>query len=661
MKRNNFFKSFLIYFTCLVFVFGLFYFNFFLLFDYSLQDKLAIKEEISDNIIIVKIDDESIQNYGEWPWNRKRHADLIEKLESSGVKVIAYDVTFSENGIGDEYFFETLKKYNNIIFPLEGDIEIKKNNIPVFKEILYPLDEIKDNFSVGFTTLIPDTDSKVRKTALFIDSEDGQKRFYPFFLYALEKIKYIDFEDLNNYEKYLNENYLLNIKFFGPRNTFINYSYIDVMSSNFNTKKLDNKIVLVGATARDLHDEYFTPSSVRSAISGVEIQANLIESFLQNNFITRISSKLFYFVLFIFLIYLARLVALRDKFIISFLLFLSLFLFYIFISIIIYSFGFLISIFYPILAIFVSYFVTYIKKYFQEKKEKQKIQSSFSQYVSKEVVDELMKNPEKLKLGGDKKKITILFSDIRGFTSFSEKMKPEDLVDYLNEYLNLMTKVIFKTKGVVDKFIGDAVMAFWGAPLKNDNQKNDAVFTALEMIDKLNKINKKYKNTSKPEIKIGIGINTGEVIVGNLGSDQRFDYTVIGDDVNLASRIESLTKFYGVNILISEKTKKDLDKKFFIRYIDNVAVKGKKQGVKIYEVLGYKKDLDKNKIKKYFYDFQKAVNFYLSQDWEKSEEIFNKLYKEKKEYIIKIYLDRIKMYKKNPPQNWDGVFRADFK
>jgi adenylate cyclase len=343
----------------------IFVFKFFLFFDYQLQDKIFSKEDVSNNVIIIAIDEKSIQNYGQWPWHRSRHADLIEKLEKNNVKVIGYDFTFSERSSDDEYFLETIKKYDNLVFPFEGNLKLEKNQKAVFSDFLFPLKEIRENSLFGFTTLVPDFDAKVRRAPLFVYSENKEEKFYPFFLLVLERANYLKKEDLTNYNFKLDSKNLLLIKFFGPRETFKTFSYLDVMNESFDASIFNNKIVLVGATAKNLHDEYFTPTSKKSAISGVEIQANLIESFLQNNFLYRVENTYFYFLLFLFLLFLTRKIALKEKFIFSILNLFLLIFFYILFVIIVHVFGYLFSIFYPILFIIIFYFISYLKKYFQ--------------------------------------------------------------------------------------------------------------------------------------------------------------------------------------------------------------------------------------------------------------------------------------------------------
>lgn len=623
----------------------------------QLQDKLFIKETVSNEIVIVGIDNESIEEFGVWPWGRDLHSEMIEKLQKIGVKAIGYDVTFSEKGIDDRAFLEAVKKYDNLVFPLEGELRLQNNEKAVFQSTLLPIAEITDNNSIGHTTLVPDKDGKIRRAPLYV--KDGTESRAPFFSQILQKSGYLnnkfDIERLFQVDKYD----LFRINYFGPANTFAHYSFHELLSDDFDDQRVKDKIVLVGAVAPDLHDEYFTPSSMSKAISGVEIQANLIESFIQNKSLLEFDNKILYGLLFLILATISGLFAYRRIFYSVPLLFLLIITYYLFV-IILFSFGTLISILYPVLLIFLSFISVYFTKYFLEINEKKKLRAGFSQYVAKEVVDEIVKNPDKLKLGGESKEMTILFSDIRSFTALSEGMTPHELVEFLNEYLTETTDVILEHKGVVDKFIGDAVMALWGAPLENENHAIDGVTTALKMFDKLEEFNKKMEVKGLNQINIGIGLNTGEVVVGNLGSNQRFDYTVIGDPVNLASRLEGLTKYYGVRIIISEKTKDQLQDKFVVKYLDQVAVKGKKDGVKIYEV----KDFVENasEYDQELQDFDQAIELYQHQKWQSALikfEYLKERYPENK--LVDIYLERLKTYIKNPPQDFDGTFRADFK
>jgi len=637
----------------LLLVFVLFVFQFFHLFDSQLQDKLFIKEKISEQIAIVAIDDRSITHFGSWPWDRNRHAQMIEKLEKLGVKAIGYDVTFSERGIGDENLLGVIKKYDNLVFPCEGSLTLSKNAPAHFKEMLWPLPAISENALVGHTTLLPDKDGKIRRMPFLVNFENTD--IAPFFALLSQKAFGSDLNFLSN--KYSN---LFRIKYFGPARTFATYAFSEVLADDFDVTKLQGKVVLVGATAPDLHDEYFTPSSGSRALPGVEIQANLLESSLGQYALREITSYWSYLLIYFVLALLVGFFAFRFKLPLALLLSVIVLLLYYLAVVIAFVFGVVVSILYPSLLIVLTFINVHLAKYWLESEEKRKIRQAFSQYVAKEVVDDLIANPDKVKLGGEKRNLSIMFSDIRGFTSLSEKMTPEGLVAYLNDYLTEMTNVVLQNKGVVDKFIGDAIMAFWGAPLTNENHEKDSACAAILMNRQLAIFNQRKKAQGLPEIKTGIGINSGEVIVGNLGSHQRFDYTVIGDSVNLSSRLEGLTKYYGVPILVSGKTANQTKDDFVLIKLDCVAVKGKKEGVDIYHLAGFKEDWpqyqDLNT------EFVQALNLYAKQDWAEASKAFEKLKSEYPDYHpIDLYIERVAEFIKNPPKDFDGVFRADFK
>jgi adenylate cyclase len=218
-----------------------------------------------------------------------------------------------------------------------------------------------------------------------------------------------------------------------------------------------------------------------------------------------------------------------------------------------------------------------------EEKEKRAIQRMFSNYVSKSIVDELIKDPKKLELGGEDKEITVLFSDIRGFTTLSEKLTPQELVAHLNEYLSAMTDIIFQYEGTLDKYVGDEIMAFWNAPVEQKDHAEMACRAALDMMNKLHELNSSWPERKR--LNIGIGLNTGIMVVGNMGSKNRMDYTLMGDNVNLGARLEGTNKFYGTNIIISAFTYEIVKHRFVCRELDTIRVKGKQKPVKIYELL----------------------------------------------------------------------------
>lgn len=285
------------------------------------------------------------------------------------------------------------------------------------------------------------------------------------------------------------------------------------------------------------------------------------------------------------------------------------------------------------------------------------IRSAFSKYVPDNIVNELLDKPEMLKLGGEERVLSILFSDIEGFTTISEGMRSTELVPLLNEYLNEMTEIIIEKNGTIDKFIGDAILAEFGAPIFVENHSDSAVSSAIMMQKKLNELNRTWGTNKLPLIKARIGINTGKVIVGNMGSNRVFDYTVIGDSVNLASRLEGANKVYGTSILLSQPTYESIDKKRFrTRVLDIVKVKGKTKAVKIYEVYGYTDDIVPDKDKKYYELYEQAFALYLARNFSNAKIALEKaLTYRQNDKPAQLILKRISQFENETlEENWDG-------
>lgn len=284
-------------------------------------------------------------------------------------------------------------------------------------------------------------------------------------------------------------------------------------------------------------------------------------------------------------------------------------------------------------------------------------------YLSPQLVNELYKQNSNLEPGGKIQKVTILFSDIRSFTSISEKLSPGEVVSFLNEYLSLMTDVIFLHNGTIDKFIGDAIMTIFGAPIQNEDDSLRAIKTAFQMQEKLSELNAKKQLTTKP-LEMGIGIHTGEVLAGNIGSSKRLDYTVIGDNVNLCSRLESLTKYYPCNLLISENTflevqTKLLENNFIAREVDTVMVKGKSKPITIYEVVGFSNFAVKESLLANNSIFEIGLNLYKKKDFSNAILEFEKI---KSDKLASFYISRCEEYIEYPPApDWNGVYKLDVK
>jgi adenylate cyclase len=276
--------------------------------------------------------------------------------------------------------------------------------------------------------------------------------------------------------------------------------------------------------------------------------------------------------------------------------------------------------------------------------------------VSPEIVSQLVKNPDQLSLKGEQKELTVLFSDIRGFTGISEKMDSEALGRFMNEYLTAMSDVVMEHGGTVDKFIGDAIMAIWGAPHDDPDHAAGAVRCALGMIERLEKLQSGWERRGLPRLEIGVGINTGVVSVGNFGSRDRFDYTVMGDHVNLASRLEEANKNYGTSIIISEYTKRAIGQHFFCRFVDKVRVKGKDDPVSIYEPL-VEGEGDESLIEEVNI-FENAAIDYQARNFQRAYDLIQGLYQKNPTRLYAIYMHRAKAFMKfPPPADWDGVER----
>lgn len=518
----------------------------------------------------------------------------------------------------------------------------------------------------GFFNMIPDKDGVVRSMPLAVQC--GQDVYSPLSVqsvwhyldrpplvvqvapYGIEGIR------MGNRLIPTDENGRMLINYLGPAKTFPTYSITDLLHGEIPKGTLTNKIVLVGATAIGLYDMRNTPFA--AVYPGLEVHATVIDNILEKEFIhkpkwTRIFDALA-IVLFALImgILIPRLSAIKGVILMS-----GLFVLYIFLCQWLFTHALLwINMVYPLLGLVLIYAALTVYRYLTEERERKKIRGAFSHYVSSSVVNEVLKNPEKLKLGGDMKELTVLFSDIRGFTTISEGLSPEEVHRLINEYLTAMTNIVFKHGGTLDKYMGDAVMAIYGAPVDQPDHAHKACDTALEMMQVLKDLNASWTREGKPLLDIGIGINTGMMMVGNMGSEQRFEYTVLGDAVNLGSRLEGANKNYLTHILISEFTYGKVKDEFLCMEIDSVRVKGKTRTVRIYQLLS-RKDAAASQAET-IRTFHQGLQWYKEQKWDEAMEAFKTVSAmDKGLYAAQLYLERIASLKSNPPPpDWDGAF-----
>jgi adenylate cyclase len=615
----------------------------------KISDAFYYPSSTFSDIIIVEIDDESIYSLGEWPLSRDHYARVIDNIDEC--KVIGIDIIFDIPREGDEEFSDAIKN-NTVILALEyKDLTIQNGKL-ISENLLKPNDslgEANKDFNIGFVNLYTDDDKVTRSIHPKISSDE---EYIPFSAAVVKKYSSV--------EPDLGESRFL-IKFYSEPRGYQYVSFYDVYNNSKQLPDFTDKIVLIGYTASGVDDTFLVPISDK-AMPGVEIHANLIQSIIWKDYISYLDDIFAIGIIFLFAI-LSGLLIYRFKIIIATILIIAIFLVYFLISIlwIFDSYGIIMNILFPIFTIVLVYPALVVLYYQSEEKRRKWITSIFGKYVSPVVIENLISNPDKINLGGEKRNITIFFSDIRGFTTISERLEPEKLVNLLNEYLSEMTSIIIKDEGLVDKYMGDAIMAFWGAPLDQPDHAEMACSSSIEMIDKLKELQKKWKKEEIPSFEIGIGLNSGDAVVGNMGSQKRFDYTAMGDNVNLASRMEGLNKVYGTNIIITEKTYKIIKDKFETRKLDAVKVKGKKKPILIYELLSHKGKLSKKQLD-FINLYEKGLELYFKREWKSAIKNFDETIKINNDEASKVFIDRCKKFIENPPsKDWDGVWEMKIK
>jgi adenylate cyclase len=446
------------------------------------------------------------------------------------------------------------------------------------------------------------------------------------------------------------------INYLGPSQTFPHYSIADILTDRVPPEKIKGKIVLIGATATGIYDLRVTPFS--PSFPGVEIHATVIENILNRTFLLHSSVMRFFDLCAIIFFGLTMgLVVGRLRPLPG--LFAALALVAAFAGIyflVFFKLNVWLNLVYPFTTMVTIYLSLTVFHYFREEREKKKIRGAFQYYLTASVINEMLKDPSKLKLGGQKKDLTVLFSDIRGFSAIAETLTPEELVALLNEYLTAMTDRVFAHDGLLDKYIGDAIMAVFGAPIDQPDHARRACLTSLEMIRTLSELQIKWREEGRPVFDIGIGINTGEMVVGNMGSKMRFDYTVMGDMVNLGSRLEGLNKEYGTHIIISEYTYREVKDIACSRELDRVRVKGKSKPVIIYELLGEKEA--REDFSQWIEVFEQGLTLYRAGRWDQATALFDQAVKIRPDdHASMVYIQRCRNLKAAPPgESWDGVY-----
>jgi adenylate cyclase len=665
---------------------------------FSMRGPLDISES---PIIILAIDDQSDESTPHrWPWPREYFAHVIENLNEAGVKAIGIDVIFEQADINgpesDDKFAEALKKYHNVV--ISGKIEAPRGRADIVT-LVEPYEKFQSAW--GLVSFDLDPDGFYRR---YLVGQTFNDSVYGSFASEILKI-YSDLdpttpvEDFPEYFKIDDKkipkynSYSTLINYAGPTKTFRHYSFDTVLDDvdfdlldefdldSFDDPgdielglppgllyagELEGKIVLIGYTMQELHDEFPTPfletrdtegRLVQALTNGVEIHANALNMILTDNYLYpvpylwQLMTLLF---LAIIVYFITRSLSTLMGTIITTVLAIAYFVvaFWMFSGL-----NSIIEIIPGLLVVLFSFVGHNLYHYVLTQHERRMIQGAFSHYVPEKVVSQILENPDSLQLGGEERVVSVMFSDVAGFTSISEKLTPAELVKLLNEYLTEMTEIVLAHDGIIDKYEGDAIMAEFGVPVHYDNHAFLACNAALQMQKKLRYLRKKWEQENKPMLKARIGINTGEVIVGNMGSRNVFDYTVMGDHVNLGSRLEGANKFYGTYIMISEYTHEHVKDDFFTRELDLIRVKGKEQPIKVFELIASKRDKLDEKFAKMLVEYSKGLEHYKQKEWDDAIGCFETcLNLRPNDTPSSEYRSRCIEYKFNSPgPDWDGV------
>lgn len=614
--------------------------------------------------------------------------DYLEKLkiQNENDKLLANAIKDSHAKVILGYFFHTESERPGHIN--EKQLSIHKENIrgSQYKLVRHPPEGLPDvilntasapqsnipliseasDYS-GYFNMFPDDDGVVRWIPGVI--KFGEDRLYaPLSLMAvsaylntpllLKVAEYgIEAVQIGNRIIPVDEKGQMLINYRGEEKTFPHYPVTDILNGTIPDDELRDKIVLVGVTAVGIYDLRVTP--LGTVFPGVEIHANIADSILAEDFLQQPAWLAVFDLMGIIAVGIFLGVALPRTGVISgAVIALCLFISYIFLCQHFFSaMGLILNLVYPLSVIIFVYISITIYKYFAESRQKRFIKNAFSTYLAPSVVENLINSPEKLVLGGEKRIITAFFSDVQGFTSISEKLLPEELVELLNEFLTEMTNIILDHKGTVDKFEGDAIIAFFGAPNDLENQAEAACMACVDMQKRLVQLRAGWKKLGKPELKMRVGLYTGTAVVGNMGSKNRMDYTMMGDTVNTAARLEGVNKIYGIYSLVGETTRDAAGKKIIMREIDSINVVGKKEAVTIYQPIAYREDMDNHMVETMGH-YASGLTAYRNRDWS-SAILFFKAALEvmPDDGPSKTMLARCEELAKTPPaEDWDGVF-----
>ncbi len=662
-----------------------------------------------DDIIIIDIDNRSLEKLGQFnQWPRSYHARLIDYITTGGALAIGFDILFLEperNQAEDSALVASTNNnaivYHALAFSAAAEdaflyamqtpphgFATEKFSLSLPKAAsrnLIHMDRFDGKLvelynastGLGFANFLPDNDSVIRGMPLFMNFASRQ---YPAFAMAValgalgatpDNIDIIPGREIIIRPPGAQGKAIMKIpvdrkcrmlvNYQGTFQTFRYISYYDVIMQRVPKELFNGRIVLIGTSAPGLSD--IRPVPFQDAFPGVEIHANIIFNILTQQFISK-QNLLFAILNTIIWAILVAITGIWFKpgksavitiLVLSGFVSLAIFVFA--------RFAYWLEMIRPLLAVTSSYLFVYVYRFLHEEKDKQRLKKMFQHYLNVSIVEEMTKNPELLKLGGEKRYATALFSDIENFTTLSENMPPEEMVSQLNEYLTAMTNIILGYDGYLDKYEGDAIMAIFGIPVEQPDHARRACKAALDMQKRLKQLRTQWRKQNRPEFHARIGINSGYMIAGNIGGTERFDYTVIGDSVNLASRLEGANKIYHTRILLSDETRSLVGDEFFFRELDRIRVKGKTNTVCVCELIDEKANIQSSSSREFLQAYHQGLECYRKREFRAALGHFHKaLQLVPDDYPVKMFIKRCNYYRKNPvPREWDGVFNLKSK
>ena len=691
---------------------------------YDARLEITLPQDIDKQVVIVDIDEKSLDEIGQWPWNRNILAKINDVLfDYYQIKAIGYDIVFAEEDIDegakllksmatgplqddpefiDEYhrvlpslqhdqrFAEALKDRKTVMgFVMDTDTikgelpsaiteldnnTLKKLALHKAKGYTANLKSLQDSaFSGGFfNNPLLDDDGVFRRVPLLQVYENELHESLALALTraatgspAIEMVVetnedsddlFLEWITIGEIAIPVDHSSGVLVPYIGMQKSFEYISATDVLNKRVDKDILNGKITLFGTSAPGLLDLRTIP--LEPAYPGVEVHANIIQGILDGRILHAPGyTKGFEFILITFIGIVLTFTLPMLSALFSTLIILGSIVFLIATNFYAWTNAQLVlPIAAPVLLVVLLFALQMTYGFFVESRGKRQLAHLFGQYVPPELVEEMSLKMEEINLDGEMREMSVLFSDVRGFTTISESLEPKELTDYINAFLTPITKVIHDNRGTIDKYMGDAVMAFWGAPLEDDQHALHALNAAIGIVERMKSLRQEFSEKHWPEIYVGVGVNTGHMNVGNKGSEFRVDYTILGDAVNLGSRLEGLTKIYGVDIITSEFTRHAVPE-YEYRELDKVRVKGKDKPVSIYEPLGLLENISKDE-RKLLGQFHIGIKHFRAQNWDAAErEIFTLSQLEPDRKIYKIYLDRIMFYREHPPgEDWDGSF-----